>query len=157
MKKSLVAFMLIFASLLFCFVAEAEMSAGSQAPEISAQNWINGKGIKLAENQDKTVVIEFWATWCPPCRKSIPHLKQLNNEYKNKNVIFVSLTNEDLASVEKFNQKVGMDWLIGTGSNTASDYKVNGIPHAFIIQKGKVVWEGHPMFGLEEKLKEITK
>ena len=50
-----------------------------------------------------------------------------------------------------------MDWLVGTESNTANAYGVNGIPHAFIVKDGKIVWEGHPMNGLEQKLAELTK
>ena len=50
-----------------------------------------------------------------------------------------------------------MDWLVGTGSESANDYRVRGIPHAFIVKEGKVIWQGHPMDGLEEKLAELTK
>ncbi len=155
MKKFLFLLMLAFIS--FSLVACAEIGVGKVAPEISAEAWLNGDGIKLADCKDKIVVVEFWATWCPPCRKSIPHLKTMNAKLKDKNVVFVSLTNEDKDTVTKFNVKAGMDWLVGIGSNSASDYGVNGIPHAFIVKEGKVIWQGHPMAGLEEKLAELTK
>ena len=155
MKKFLFVLMLAFIS--FSLVACAEIGVGKDAPEISAASWLNGNGLKLADNKDKIVVVEFWATWCPPCRKSIPHLKTMNAKLKDKNVVFVSLTNEDKDTVPKFNAQAGMDWLVGTGSNSASDYGVNGIPHAFIVKEGKVIWAGHPMAGLEEKLAELTK
>ncbi len=155
MKKFLFLLMLAFIS--FSLIACAEIGVGKDAPEISAEAWLNGDGIKLADCKDKIVVVEFWATWCPPCRKSIPHLKTMNAKLKDKNVVFVSLTNEDKDTVTKFNVKAGMDWLVGIGSNSASDYGVNGIPHAFIVKEGKVIWQGHPMAGLEEKLAELTK
>ena len=97
MKKFLFVLMLAFIS--FSLVACAEIGVGGNAPEISAASWLNGNGIKLADCKDKYVVVEFWATWCPPCRKSIPHLKTMNAKYKDKNVIFVSLTDEDKATV----------------------------------------------------------
>lgn len=157
MKKFLFVLMLAFIS--FSLVACAEIGVGGNAPEISAASWLNGNGIKLADCKDKYVVVEFWATWCPPCRKSIPHLKSMNAKYKDKNVIFVSLTDEDKATVTAFNEKspTKMDWLVGTGSESGSDYRVRGIPHAFIVKDGKVIWQGHPMDGLEEKLAELTK
>ena len=66
-------------------------SDGKAAPEISAAKWFNTESFSLANNSDKIVVVEFWATWCPPCRQSIPHLKELSENYKDKNVVFVSL------------------------------------------------------------------
>lgn len=156
MKKALIGILLVFVGFI-CLTALAELAIGDNAPEISATNWLNGTGLKLADCKDKIVVVEFWATWCPPCRASIPHLKKMNAEMKDKNIVFVSLTNEDKATVDKFNEKAGMDWLVGTGSKTSGAYGVRGIPHAFIIQNGKIIWEGHPMGGLEEKLKTLVK
>lgn len=156
MKRCLLFVLLAFV-VMFSLTACAEIGVGKEAPEISAQSWLNGDGIKLADNKDKIVVVEFWATWCPPCRASIPHLKKMNAELKDKNIVFVSLTDEDINTVTKFNAKAGMDWLVGTGSNASRAYGVSGIPHAFIVQNGKIVWNGHPMGGLEEKLKELTK
>ena len=154
MKRLFFIFLLAFIS--FSLVACAD-NIGKVAPEISATSWLNGNGLKLADSKDKIVVVEFWATWCPPCRASIPHLKKMNAEYKDKNVVFVSLTNEDENTVKNFNKTMGMDWLVGTGSNTASEYGVRGIPHAFIIKDGKIIWEDHPMNGLDKKLAELTK
>lgn len=151
---ALLCLFLCFMSLYF--VACAEVSVGANAPEISATNWLNGNGVKIADSKDKILVVEFWATWCQPCRESIKHLKKMNANYKSKNVVFVSLTNEDKATVERFNQKAGMDWLVGTGSTSANDYGVRGIPHAFIVEDGKVTWAGHPMDGLDKKLEELT-
>ena len=155
MKKIFYVLLLAFISL--SIVACAGVGVGSDAPEISAQSWLNGEGIKLADNKDKIVVVEFWATWCPPCRASIPHLKKMNETYKDKKVIFVSLTNEDKNTVTPFAKQAGMDWLVGIGSDTGNDYGINSIPHAFIVQNGKIVWRGHPMNGLENKLAELTK
>ena len=160
-RKYMAFICLLFSFLSLYFVACAEVSVGKEAPEISAENWLYGNGLKLADSKDKIVVVEFWATWCPPCRESIKHLKKMNAEYKTKNVVFVSLTNEDKATVEKFNHKAKpeskMDWLVGTGSNTANQYGVRGIPQAFIVQNGIITWSGHPMDGLDKRLAELTR
>lgn len=155
MKKFL--FILLLAFISFSLVACAEIGVGKAAPEISAQEWLNGDGIKLADVKDKIVVVEFWATWCPPCRASIPHLKEMNAKFKDKNVIFVSLTDEDKATVTEFNKSFGMNWLVGVGSNTGSDYGIRSIPRAFIVKNGNIIWTDHPMRGLEQKLEELTK
>lgn len=154
MKKFFFILLLAFISLSIVACAD---SIGKDAPEISAKSWLNGTGLKLADNKDKIVVVEFWATWCPPCRASIPHLKQMNAKFKDKNVIFVSLTDEDENTVKNFNKTMGMDWLVGIESMSGNDYEVRTIPHAFIVKDGKIAWKGHPMNGLEQKLEELTK
>ncbi|MGM0598195.1 MAG: TlpA family protein disulfide reductase [Candidatus Rifleibacteriota bacterium] len=131
-------------------------SSAKSAPEISAKKWFNTDSFSLADNSDKIVVVEFWATWCPPCRTSIPHLKELSETYKDKNVIIVSLSNEPASTIESFMEKVEMPWIIGAGSNSGQDYKVSGIPAAFIVKNGKIVWNGHPMAGLDKELEKIV-
>ncbi|MDD3001452.1 MAG: TlpA disulfide reductase family protein [Candidatus Riflebacteria bacterium] len=132
-------------------------SPGSDAPEVNAQKWLNAESFSLAENKDKIIIVEFWATWCPPCRASIPHLKTLHETYKDKGVVLVSLSNEpNSPKITKFCNDAGMNWIVGLGSTTGSDYGVSGIPHAFIVVNGKIVWKGHPMAGLDEEIKKIV-
>jgi thiol-disulfide isomerase/thioredoxin len=107
--------------------------------------------IKKGEN---VFVFEFWATWCPPCRNSIPHVSELQKKYKNKNVIFIGITNEEPYQIKDFVEKMGtkMDYIVACDTNQSatrafmSKYNIQGIPHAFIVGKdGKVAWHGHPM------------
>lgn len=151
--------LLAFALFIFCFgmvVPGCTQSVGDVAPEVTAGTWINSDGFKLADNKDKIVVVEFWATWCPPCRQSIPHLKTLSDTYKDKGVMVVSLSQEPAETINEFNKKAGMNWTIGADSSAGSDYGVNGIPSAFIVVDGKIVWNGHPMGGLEEEIKKLV-
>ncbi|GAB4269297.1 MAG: TlpA disulfide reductase family protein [Candidatus Rifleibacteriota bacterium] len=143
---------------IFCFglVLPGCTQESKVAPEISAGKWFNAESFSLADNKDKIVVVEFWATWCPPCRKSIPHLKEMSEKYADKNVVFVSLSNEPAATVEKFMAKTEMPWIIGAESQSGQAYGVTGIPSAFIIVDGKIVWNGHPMGGLEEELEKVV-
>ena len=150
--------MLVFALFVFCFgfcVPGCTQNVGADAPEVTATTWINTDGFKLADNKDKVVVVEFWATWCPPCRKSIPHLKTMHDTYKDQGLVIVSLSDEPAETINEFNKKAGMDWIVGAGSSSGRDYGVSGIPTAFIVVDGKIVWNGHPMGGLEEEVKKL--
>lgn len=126
--------------------AEDRGLVGKPAPEISAGSWINTAPVSLAGCRGKVVVVEFWATWCPPCRASIPHLSKMFKTYSQSGVQFVSLTNEERSAVEPFVKAQKMEYPIGVGSRSAEAYGVEGIPHAVVIDRdGKVSWEGHPM------------
>jgi len=93
-------------------------------------------------------------TRCPPCRNSIPHLSQLQKKYKDKDVVFVGITDENENTARDFVMKMGnqMDYTVVVDSTRTVNkqymekYSIQGIPHAFIIGKErKVVWNGHPM------------
>jgi len=113
--------------------ASAQASQSDPAPEIQAAYWLNTDPLRLADLRGKIVVLEFWATWCPPCRTTIPHLIKMYEAYKDKGVVFVSLTNEPREKVEPFVKKMNMPYPIGGGSPSGRAYGVQGIPHAFII------------------------
>jgi len=131
---------------------------GKEAPEIQAGYWLNTEALSLQGLRGKIVVVEFWATWCPPCRTSIPHLVEMNHKFASQGVVFISLTDEDRKTVEPFARKMKMDYAVGGGSRTSGAYGVRGIPHAFIVDpSGTVAWEGHPMAGLDKALEDQLK
>lgn len=135
------------------------LDLGDPAPELQVAEWIKGEKVDLAAGKDKHVyVIEFWATWCPPCRDSIPHLSALQKKYKDQGAIFVGLSGEEAAEVKPFvarmaenmNYAVGIDKENKTAEKFMLPFGVRGIPHAFVIDKsGKLVWHGHPQGSLE--------
>ena len=98
----------------------------------------------------KVVVIERWATWCPPCVRSIPHLNGVYNKYKSRSDFqLVGVTDEnDPPKIKAFMAKHGMQYpvAIDTRGCVASAYPSNGIPNATIVGRdGNVWWNGHPM------------
>jgi thiol-disulfide isomerase/thioredoxin len=145
--------------LLVSSLAFSAVTIGKAAPEISAGSWFNndGKQVSLADLKGKVTVVEFWATWCPPCRKSIPHLNKLHKKYKDKGVVIIGLSNEKSDKIKGFVKKQDMKYIVGAGSKSGRAYGVRGIPTAFIIGKdGKLLWQGHPMNGLDKALEKTV-
>lgn len=131
---------------------------GKPAPEIQAGKWYNGEGQSLARLKGKVVVVEFWATWCGPCVKAIPHLKEIHSKYSDKGVVLISLSGESAAEVDPFVKAKGMNYLVGAESETSEKYSVTGIPHAVVVGvDGKVSWQGHPMNGLDAAIEEALR
>lgn len=138
---------------------------GDPAADLRVAEWVKGTPVKLADGKGKTVfVVEFWATWCPPCRASIPHLSELQKQFQDRGVVFIGVSQESPDVVKKFVEKMGdrMNYTVAADDDGATAkgymdaYAINGIPHAFIVDKeGRVIWHGHPMAGLEETLTNV--
>jgi thiol-disulfide isomerase/thioredoxin len=92
-KPSLVAIALL--TLAMTTTSSHAIEPGGKAPDFTADVWINGTAANPAKPDGKTTyVLEFWATWCPPCKRSIPELNRLFQEYKDQNVVVIGVTSE---------------------------------------------------------------
>jgi thiol-disulfide isomerase/thioredoxin len=152
------ALLLIACAVLSLTASAAAPKVGEAAPEIQVGEWMNTEALTLAKLQNKIVVVEFWATWCGPCVKNIPHLIELHEKYKDKGVVIMGLSDEPMAKVKGFAEKMKMTYPVGTGSRTGSIYGVRGIPHAVVVAPGgKVVWSGHPAGGLDKAIEDALK
>ncbi|WP_146525563.1 TlpA family protein disulfide reductase [Novipirellula artificiosorum] len=158
--------------------AEAKLGVGSKAPELKVEHWLqDGKGFfkpVTAFEKDKVYVVEFWATWCGPCVMSMPHLAELQNQYRGEKVQIVSISDEDPEEIKEFLKGENPD-LEKTFDEITSAYSLttdpdrsshtdymeaanqNGIPTSFVVGKtGQIEWIGHPM-DLEEPLEAVVK
>jgi thiol-disulfide isomerase/thioredoxin len=104
---------------------------------------IDGKQVKLSDYKGKIVILDFWATWCGPCRIGIPDLVEIQNEYKDKVVIIgISLDtttkNEVVPFAKEF--KINYPVVYGTGEVVQSYGGIRGIPTTFVIdEEGNIV------------------
>lgn len=149
-----------------------QLDFGSPAPELKVK-WIKGTPIGKWD-PEKLYVVEFWATWCGPCRENMPHLSELARKNAGKvEVIGVNVWEKVPAGkpyedchpkVEAFVKNMGnsMDYHVAldlNGQPMAKNWLAaageSGIPVAFIVKAGKIVWKGHPQ-GLEKTLESIA-
>ena len=147
-----VSHLMLYSPLLF-----ANSNVGERAPRISAASWLNAKGtISSAELEGKIIVAEFWATWCVPCVQNIPHLNELNKEWRPRGVIIVGITDESKRLITKFMKSTPMEYPVATGSDFDT-FGVESLPYAVVINpEGIVTWRGNPLHGALDRAIEIT-
>jgi thiol-disulfide isomerase/thioredoxin len=136
--------------------AKPKLGMGDLAPKLAGAKWIKGDAVNSFEPK-KVYVLEFWATWCGPCVAAMPHLSDLQDEFKSKGLVIVGVTSKDQNSaedVEKFMTKKGerMRYAVAFCETDETDTAFmkaadqNGIPCSFVIDRaGKVAFIGHPM------------
>lgn len=119
-------------------------SAGEKAPQFTLKDFY-GTEYSLSQFKGKVVFIDFWASWCPPCRAAAPKLEELYEEYKDKSdkvqIMGINL-DQNKTQAEQFIQKENISYLIlqGGQSSVSKEYKISGIPAFYLIDaEGTIV------------------
>ncbi|QKJ32598.1 redoxin family protein [Mucilaginibacter mali] len=162
---------LCLSTVVFAQKPAVTLKMGDPAPPIKIAKWLKGEQVDEFK-KGQIYVVEFWATWCAPCRKGMPHLSELAEKYKGKvNILGIDIlevskvadkTIDYMPNVERFVASMGkaMDYNVGADGPDAFMTKnwmnaagQRGIPCAFIVDgNGKVVWYGFPPSGMDEAL-----
>ncbi len=147
MKKKLTA---ILAIVLVLGVVATSCPAEAPAPEVGKQapdlqlNTPGGQSIALSELKGTPVLLNFWATWCGPCRHEMPFLQQIYDERPEETLVLLTINIQESSSqVVQFMQSEGFSFtvLLDSNGNVAQRYNIHGIPTTFFIDKDGVIQE----------------
>jgi|ERR1039457_6168895 thiol-disulfide isomerase/thioredoxin len=142
MKKILLMLILLLPVLPGCTKKEKPAVVGELAPVLTLRD-IAGKISSLSDYRGKVVLLNFWATWCPPCREEIPSMMRLNKAMADKpfQMVAVSIDEGGKAAVEAYFRKTKtfLPVYLDSSQDTARRYGLTGVPETFIIGKRGVI------------------
>jgi cytochrome c biogenesis protein CcmG/thiol:disulfide interchange protein DsbE len=120
----------------------AKSIINQKAPELVVEKWLSEK----PETKGKFVLIDFWATWCGPCKMAIPKLNQFKTEFAN-DLVVIGISDESEAVVNALTEpKINYYSAIDTHNIVYNKLEIQGIPHCILIDPDGVVrWEGYPL------------
>jgi len=116
---------------------------GNQAPDFQLQN-VDGQTVSLSNLRGKPVLINFWATWCSPCRSEMPYIQEIYEEWSNKGLEVLAINKgESSSKAEEFMQSYNLSFtmLLDTKQATAQKYNIIAIPTTFFIDKDGIIRE----------------
>ena len=155
--------LLLLATLGFAAPKEPTLNVGDKAPTKLPSGWIKGDRVSTLDPK-KTYVIEFWATWCPPCVASIPHLAELQAKLKPDGVQVISIhVSSGVEAADAYVRKntKQMEYTVAKDTNGAMGKAwmdaagQDGIPCSFVVAGGKIAYIGHPASLTDEKIREF--
>ncbi len=124
-----------------------EQLIGRKAPEFLADS-INGKPVSLSNYPESPIILNFWASWCPPCRDETPHFEKIWRLYKEKDVVVIGINvQDDLNSANEYISEFDVTFINGMDKNgrIMVDYGVTGLPVTFFLDReGMIIgrWVG---------------
>jgi len=119
---------------------------------------LNGNAVSLESLRGKVVVLDFWASWCGPCRETMPHIEKLHRDFKAKGLVLFGVNDEDAATARRFMEKNGYTFptLIDGESSLSDQYGVRSIPQTIVIDRDGKVFAHFLGTGEEENLRQVV-
>jgi thiol-disulfide isomerase/thioredoxin len=121
--------------------AQGGLKVGDVAPEFTLKD-ADGKDHKLSEYKGKIVLLDFWATWCPPCRAAMPGVQKIHEKFKGQPVVVIGVNTSESKDPAAYMKEKGFTYgLLLNGETLADKYPIEGIPAFFLIgPDGKLMW-----------------
>ncbi len=119
---------------------------GQVAPDFTLKD-LNGRTITLSELRGHPVLINFWATWCPPCREEMPVLQTMWTRYRDQGFVLLAIDVQEPPNVvESFVRRQGLDFyiLLDTRGDVSTRYRIRGFPTSFFVDREGVIRAYHP-------------
>lgn len=117
---------------------------------------LDGNEISLSDFNRKVLILNFWATWCLPCREEIPDFVEVYNEYESKDVQFIGVSNEDISTLKSFVEDYDISYpILIDDANIMGKWGISAIPTTFVFDKnGQIIFKNVGMM-TGEQLKNI--
>ncbi|MEE9444913.1 MAG: TlpA disulfide reductase family protein [Cocleimonas sp.] len=150
-----------FVALSACDKTSTNAAINKVAPEFSLPSVTDDKQIKLSDYKGKLVLLNFWASWCPPCRAEIPGFINIQKEYKDKGFTIIGLAIEDKQASLKYAKDIGINYPIAYGiekvHDVAGEYgnPDGGLPYTVLIDQKQKILSVYSGFLSEDKLKKM--
>ena len=121
--------------------ADATLKVGDAAPSVAVSRWVKGDGFTACP-KGSIVVVEFWATWCPPCRESIPHLTSLQKKYARQKVVIAGVASFEARKLDIKSRLTTIDARPARGSTPRAEREFR--QHSSSIVPAKLLISVHP-------------
>jgi peroxiredoxin len=151
---------ILIALALWCATAEGVCPVDAKVANLNLKlNDLQGKSISLSDYKGKVILLDFWATWCPPCRKEIPGFIELYNSYKSRGLVVIGVSmddTDDISDVKRFASQLKMNYPILLGFGREDDLKPAfgelPLPTSFVIARDGRICARHDGFTATEQV-----
>ncbi len=132
--------------------APVGITVGKSAPDFTLKD-LDGNSVSLHQFRGHVVILDFWASWCPPCRASMPTLDKFASEYHDKGLVMIGVSLDRSASdassflkQNNYHRLIALWGSVSASQGVAREYGVNAIPHTFVLDRDGIIrFTDHPM------------